>query len=142
MTFHRQPFNIGSKGRRRRVLLGLAGLFATLAVAIWMLAAGLDSVWRWTLFLPLFASVLCVVEARFSTCVILAALGAWDLGCGTQKVPDSGLETDLRSRALKIIGLSLGAALLVTTLFVLLPCRHASCPKFQDSQQGVSAGAF
>lgn len=142
MTSHRQPINIGFKGRRRRILIGSIGLMATIAVAIWMMVVGVDSLWRWALFLPLFASVLCVVEAKFSTCVILAALGAWDLGCGTQKVPDSGLETDLRSRALKIIGLSLGAALLATAIFVLLPCRHASCPKSQASQPGVSARAF
>lgn len=102
-------------------------LVAALFALVWMLLCGVDPDWRWALFLPLFAGILCVVEARSSTCVILAALGAWDLGCGTQKVPDSGLEKDLRFRAFKIIGGSLVAALCATVLLVLIPCGK-ECP--------------
>lgn len=94
---------------------------AALAAFVWMLVSQVDSVWRWALFLPLFGGILCVLEARSSTCVVLAALGAWDLGCGTQKVPDSGLETDLRKRAIKLIGGSLIAALVATFLLVEVP---------------------
>lgn len=123
MTYHQNPVNIGLRGRKHRIILGLATLFLSLGAFAWMFVVGLDSIWRWALFLPLFGGILCVVEAKSSTCVVLAALGAWDLGCGTQKVPDRGLETDLRMRAIKIIGLSLAAALAITSLLVFVPCR-------------------
>ncbi|HNY30450.1 MAG TPA: hypothetical protein PKO15_06150 [Fibrobacteria bacterium] len=121
MGFRRPTVNIGPRGIRRRILLGAAVLFGALGAFVWMLVSEVDSLWRWSLLLPLFGGILCILEARSSTCVVLAALGAWDLGCGTQKVPDSGLEKDLRMRAIKIIGGSFVAALVATALLVEVP---------------------
>ncbi len=142
MSFPRHPINIGQRGRRARILLGVAVLLASLVAFAGMVVAGLDAHWRWALFLPLFGGILSVVEAKSSTCVVLAALGAWDLGCGTQKVPDSGLESDLRTRAVKIIGGSLVAALAVTFLLVLLPCPGGCHSSAEPPQVQADSGRF
>lgn len=101
------------------MILGLSGLVATMGLATWMVLGDVDPLWRWTLLIPLFASTLCILEALSSTCVILAALGAWDLGCGTQQVPDPGLETTLRWRAWKLVAVAFTASLAVTGLLCL-----------------------
>lgn len=111
--------NLCRRGRRSRLTLGLAGLAATSGLAGWMVLGDVDPLWRWALVIPLFASLLCIFEAWSSTCVILAALGAWDLGCGTQRVPDPGLETTLRWRAWKLVVAAFSASLVVTGLVCL-----------------------
>jgi len=88
-----------------------------------MLWAEVDPLWMWALVLPLFGSFLCLLEAWTSTCVVLAALGAWDLGCGTQRVPDQGLETALRCRALKLMGVSMVLSLVIASIAVCTTCR-------------------
>lgn len=108
--------NLCRRGRRSRFLLGISGLVATLAVASWMVLDDVDPLWRWALLLPAFVSILGILEAWSSTCVILAALGAWDLGCGTQRVPDPGLESTLRWRAWKLVAVAFSLSLLVTGL--------------------------
>lgn len=84
--------------------------------AMALFASGADPAWRLSLFLPLFLSLLCLMEATLKTCVVLAALGAWDVGCGLQRIPDRGLETIFRRRA-KLLSL---ASLLVSSLFCAL----------------------
>jgi membrane-bound ClpP family serine protease len=111
--------NLCRKGRRSRLMLGVYGLVATLAVAAWMVLSGVDPLWRWALLIPMFGSILCILEAWSSTCVILAALGAWDLGCGTQRVPDPGLETTLRWRAWKLVAVAFSVSLAVTGLLCI-----------------------
>lgn len=120
------PINIGPKGRKTRLLTGSAGLLGTLVLFCVLVLQGADPLWRWALFLPFFGSILLLVEAWFSTCVLLATLGAWDLGCGTQKVPDQRLEGDLRNRSVRIVGISLLAALVGTFLLSMLPCRSGN----------------
>ena len=127
MTFdQKQPClrNISPKGKRVRLLLGSSGLVAVLGASVALVCMDVDPAWRWGLLLPTFASILCILEAKCSTCVILAALGAWDLGCGTQRVPDPGLESQLRQRAWKLVGWS---ALLAVGLCTLLSLIEA-CP--------------
>ncbi|HXP89440.1 MAG TPA: hypothetical protein VN931_00790 [Fibrobacteria bacterium] len=114
--------NLCKRGRRTRLLLGLSGLLVTVLAGAWMLWSDVDPLWRWVLVLPLFGSFLCVLEAWTSTCVVLAALGAWDLGCGTQRVPDQGLETALRCRSLKLMGFSLLLSLVLTSIAVCTSC--------------------
>jgi len=111
--------NLCRRGRKSRLTLGLSGLGLCVAIAAWMMLGDVDPLWRWALVIPLFGSFLCILEAWSSTCVILAALGAWDLGCGTQRVPDPGLETTLRWRAWKLVAVAFCASLVVTGLLSL-----------------------
>jgi hypothetical protein len=104
------------------MFLGLSGLVATLAFAGWMVWGDVDPLWRWAILIPLFASILCILEAWTSTCVVLAALGAWDLGCGTQRVPDPGLESALRWRAWKLVAVAFTLSLVLTGLVYACGC--------------------
>ena len=50
--------NIGSRGRRRRYLMGAAGLAFTVLVAVALVAFGVPRGARLVLFVPLFAAAL------------------------------------------------------------------------------------
>jgi len=115
-----QVYNLGSKGKRNRLLLGLFAMVTSLGYASALVVLGCHWVWRFSLFLPVFFGVLLLLQARTRTCVALAALGAWDLDCGTQHIPDPDLERRLRHRAYMLVGAAAAAALLMTGLFALV----------------------
>jgi hypothetical protein len=102
--------NLSHRGRRVRLILGTVGSILTLGLAASMIYHGVHPLWRWMLVVPAFASILCLVQAFASTCVVLAVLGAWDMGCGTERVPDPRLDAALRSRSWKIVAFSAIAA--------------------------------
>lgn len=100
------PVNLSCKGRRLRLGFGVAGLVIVGGASILLILSDVDRSWRIGLFLPYFLSLLCLLEGISRTCVILAALGAWDVGCGPQRIPDAGLEYILKKRARKLIAIS------------------------------------
>lgn len=108
--------NLAQRGKKVRLVLGIVGTAATSILAGGMILEGVHPLWRWALLLPAFASILCILEAFTSTCVVLAALGAWDLGCGTERVPDPRIDAALRARAWKLIALSALSAFLLVFL--------------------------
>jgi hypothetical protein len=87
-------------------MLGVVGSILTFGAAVAMILEGVHPLWRWMLVLPASVSFLCLLEAFTSTCVVLAVLGAWDMGCGTERVPDPRLDSALRHRAWKIVALA------------------------------------
>lgn len=87
-------------------MLGLVGTALTTGLAVVLVVQGVHPLWRWMLALPAFVSFLCLMEAFTSTCVVLAVLGAWDMGCGTERVPDPRLDAALRHRAWKLVALA------------------------------------
>jgi len=93
--------NLAVAGRKLRRWAGVIGMVATLGAAAWMVTTGVDPLWRWSL------------------------LGAWQMGCGTQRVPDRGLESTLRTRAWKLIGAALCLALALTSLACLCCTRES-----------------
>ncbi len=98
--------NLAQRGKKVRLIIGIIGLVLTLGLAAVMVVQDVHPLWRWMLMVPAFVSFLCLLEAFASTCVVLAVLGAWDMGCGTERVPDPRLESALRSRAWKIVALA------------------------------------
>lgn len=113
-------YNLGPKGIRIRLVSGGVVLLTTIAVAVAMFRVGAHPLWRAALFLPLFAGIVLVLQARARTCVALAAIGAWDLDCGIQRVPDRDLEARLRHRAYVLLCAAFLASILVTGIFALL----------------------
>jgi hypothetical protein len=111
--------NLTRKGQRIRFLLGIGGAIAVVAAGAALLAVDAEPLWRMSLFLPMTASILCLLEAYSSTCIILAALGAWDVGFGTQRIPDAGLESMLRHRAWRLAGFSALVSLAICLAFLL-----------------------
>ena len=59
--------NIGSRGRRRRALMGAAGLALTLLLAAGLLLFGVARGARLVLFAPLLVAALGFLQAREST---------------------------------------------------------------------------
>ncbi len=59
--------NLGARGRRRRYLMGAAGLAVTLVVGAGLALAGAPLGARLVLFLPLFAGALGLLQARGGT---------------------------------------------------------------------------
>lgn len=102
-----EVYNLGSKGKRNRMVIGVVCLAASFAGALWMVADQVHWVLRLVLLPPMFIGIVTLMQALTRTCVVLAALGAWDLDCGTQRVPDPDLERRLRHRAYGIVGLAL-----------------------------------
>jgi membrane-bound ClpP family serine protease len=98
--------NLAHRGKKVRLMLGLVGAIFTTGLAVILIVQGVHPLWLWMLALPAFASILCLLEAFTSTCVVLAVLGAWDMGCGTERVPDPRLDAALRSRAWKLVALA------------------------------------
>jgi hypothetical protein len=114
-----QVYNLGESGRRWRWLGGLASLTATLLAGCFLVYQGVDWIWRIALFLPLFSSILLLLQARTRTCVMLAVLGEWELGCGTQRVPDPDLENRLRRRAYLLVCAAVLVSVALTALFAV-----------------------
>lgn len=102
--------NLAQRGKKVRLVIGIVGLTLTLGLAAILILQGVHPLWRWMLLVPAFVSFLCLIEAFASTCVVLAVLGAWDMGCGTERIPDPRLDAALRSRAWKIVALAAFAA--------------------------------
>ena len=59
--------NIGSRGRRRRYLMGAAGLLLALLVAAGLELAGVGRGARLVLFVPLFVAALGALQGRAGT---------------------------------------------------------------------------
>jgi len=114
--------NLAHRGKKVRLVLGVVGLAATCVAASALILQGVHPLWRWSLLVPAFVSVLCLLEAFTSTCVVLAALGAWDLGCGTERVPDPRIDAALRARAWKLVAISAIVAFLFTLAATF--CEH------------------
>lgn len=95
-------------------------LVATVAFGVCLVTSGAHRLWRASVFMPVFFVNLLLMQARARTCVVLAALGAWDLGCGVQRVPDRNLEKRLRHRAYVLLSATLLATVVITLLFVIL----------------------
>ena len=106
--------NLAQRGKRVRLWIGIVGSAATTGAALFMVLDGVHPLWRWSLLFPAFVSILCLLEAFTSTCVVLAALGAWDLGCGTERVPDRDLDNTLKFRACKLVIVAALAAFALT----------------------------
>lgn len=115
-----QVFNLGPRGKRLRMLGGIALFLATSTIAVFLARYEAHVLWRVALFLPFFFAIMLVLQARTRTCVVLAALGAWDLDCGMQRVPDRNLERRLRRRAYALVFVTFLVAVLLTGIVALV----------------------
>lgn len=113
-------YNLGPKGRRFRLLCGVVILTFTAVVAGFLARHDAHPLWRASILLPTFLGLIMLLQAKTRTCVALAMLGAWDLDCGMQRVPDRDLEKRLRHRAYALVLITFAAALLITLVFIAI----------------------
>jgi hypothetical protein len=59
--------NIGPRGRRRRLLSGIATLAVGIALAVWAVATGAPRAWRLLLVAPFWSGTLGILQSRAKT---------------------------------------------------------------------------
>jgi len=80
--------NIGPRGRRARLILGIIALALGIALVVSMEVRGSPRLWRLAALPLLWTGCLAVIEAQRSTCVVLARRRIWDFDQGPCPVPD------------------------------------------------------
>src|SRR5207247_10255370 len=96
--------NLGSRGRRRRYLMGAAGLALTLLLAAGFVLFGAPRGARLVLFLPVFGPALGFFQARGGTCTGLASRGRPRTATGTEPVGGGWAAGPLPRRRRSIAG--------------------------------------
>jgi hypothetical protein len=113
--------NIGSSGRRWRVIGGSALLVLGLAAAALLLLSGASRGARLALFAPFLGAAMGLLQARDHTCVMLAARGQCEIGHGFGPVIDTWLNGQLKRQAREVVLESVTIAAFLTGLALLLP---------------------
>lgn len=111
--------NIGPEGRRRRLVLGIAMLAASVVLALIFIFNGWSRPWRLLLFLPIFFGMLGLIQARQKTCALLAELGVCDMDSGERKIDDVAVRSRLKVRGRGILVKSVLSAAALTALILL-----------------------
>ena len=63
----RAPANIGPRGQRFRMILGIVALGAAAWMDWQLTSPGIERAWRLTLFVPLYVATMCLLQAREKT---------------------------------------------------------------------------
>jgi hypothetical protein len=113
--------NLGPRGRRSRVALGVVLAILGLGGAVLLVLGGFDRGLRLALFAPLFGAALGLLQARDHTCVVLAARNQCEIGGSVGAVADPWLAGQLRRQAGEVLFESAAAAALLTGLALLIP---------------------
>ena len=112
--------NIGPRGRKKRLGIGLVSLGMGLILALLFRSAQVDRIWFTILFLPFFGGMLGLIQSREKTCAFLAEQGLRNMDEGQGKVADSKAAAHLKRRGRGILVKSALAAFLLTTLLLLM----------------------
>lgn len=113
--------NIGPGGRRRRFVMGIAMLAASLILALIFIFTGVARLWRLLLFFPVLLGMLGLIQAREKTCALLAEFGLRDMDSGEKKIDDVAVRSQLKSRGRGILVKSALSAALLTAVSLLFP---------------------
>ena len=121
--------NIGADGVRFRLFFGILLFLFAIGMMSLMTVAGIPLVMRVTVFLPTWLAMLCLFQARTSTCVFLAARGAVSTPEGVRKVEDNDWQQTMTKRSARIHVSALMAGVLFTLVLlvtsILIPWRVA-----------------
>ena len=110
--------NIGPRGRRRRLAMGVVMLAAGLILDLIFIAAGLGRPWRLLLFAPIFLGTLGLIQARERTCALLAEFCLREAPTGERRISDLAVASRLKIRGRRIlIQSAMGAACATLLLF-------------------------
>jgi hypothetical protein len=116
--------NIGPRGRRQRLLFGLACFGIGVVIAVMLLVFDAAWPWRLGLFLPFVAGAHGYFQARDRTCVGLAARNQRDLDDGPVDVTDPGELAQIERQARRVYMKSVALATAMVLAFLLIPAGH------------------
>ena len=104
------PTNIGPDGQRFRLFIGVIAIFFTFGLAALLTVTAMPLPLRLAVFAPAWISAICLLQARGSTCVFLAARGARATEGGVEKIEDRELAQRLLQKSQAIHWRALAAA--------------------------------
>jgi hypothetical protein len=113
--------NIGPRGRRQRLLFGLACFAIGVVMAAILLGFDAPWPWRFALFLPFVAGANGYFQARDRTCVGLAARQQRDLDDGPVEIVDAGELARVERQAQRVYVKSFALATALVVLVLLIP---------------------
>ena len=112
--------NIGPRGRRSRLWMGVVMLTLSFGLACIIKTNGPNSFRVLLLFPLLFSGMLGLFQAREKTCAFLAERGLRDMDGGIGKITDPGVAIQLKRRGRGVlIKAGLGALALTVLLFLI-----------------------
>ena len=125
MTYSYVPgtCNLGKAECRRRQFVALLGLFLTGSTLAGLIGSDAPSSARWGLFVPLMVFSVGFVQSRKKFCLAYGLMGTFNLGKlgDISRVQSADDRLADRKTALTILAQSAILALVLTSLFVVLP---------------------
>jgi hypothetical protein len=125
MTYSYVPgtCNLGKAEVRRRQFVALLGLFLTGSTLAGLIGSDAPSSARWGLFVPLMVFSVGFVQSRKKFCLAYGLMGTFNLGKlgDISRVQSADDRLADRKTALTILAQSAILALVLTSLFVVLP---------------------
>jgi hypothetical protein len=110
--------NIGPRGRRQRMLVGVVGLVVCTAATGGLIVADASRLWRLALFVPWCICALGIFQAREQTCVALVAQGLRDLDGRPEPIPAHEVDA-VRRQARRVYAQSVILALVLTAMSLI-----------------------
>lgn len=110
--------NIGPGQRRKRIGIGILCLVISIAAGIYLTQSGWPRFVRLGLFVPLFFSLFCFIQAGEKTCSVLAEMGSQNMDSGSEKIQDGAVVEALKKKGRQIfLKSALGAAFVTFAFF-------------------------
>ena len=116
--------NIGPRGRRQRLRMGMSWLAIGCGAAGTLALAGLPRWLRLGLFGPFALGAFGVFQAYEQTCVALAARGVRNMDSGPEQIDDPVVTRQINRQARKVFAEAILGASLLTVLALALPRRR------------------
>jgi hypothetical protein len=113
--------NIGPRERRKRRVMGIAGLAAGALLAFALVAFGAPRLSRVLVFFPIWIAALGLLQTREQTCIAMAARGTRNMDDGEEAIEDERLVRELRGVARRINRRALMTAAIVTLVALAFP---------------------
>jgi hypothetical protein len=113
--------NIGPRERRKRRVMGIAGLALGALLAFALVALSAPRLSRLLVFFPMWIAALGLLQTREQTCIALAARGMRNMDDGEEAIEDERLVRELRLVARRINRRALMVAAIVTLVALAFP---------------------
>ncbi|NOT33075.1 MAG: hypothetical protein HOP12_02780 [Candidatus Eisenbacteria bacterium] len=108
--------NISGPARRQRLVGGIIGVAAAIAVLLAVERLGLPRPWRLMSFPPLLLGAIGLLQAQRSTCIALAATGRRDLNGARDTVTDAAARAQIARQSAGVLRDAVLASLVIAGL--------------------------